>query len=185
MTQPAESPAVPKMSNLSFRLMDSTFRLLDFLHPHIDKRLPAFGIAEGMTVVDYGCGPGRYTIRFAALVGETGKVYAVDIHELAIQAVRRKIDQLGLTNVEPVLAVGYRSPIPDHVADLTCAIDMFFAIADPSAFLGELKRLTKKDGLLLIDDGHQSRATTKGKLAQSGHWTIIEESRDHLKCRPT
>jgi ubiquinone/menaquinone biosynthesis C-methylase UbiE len=173
------------MSNLAFRLMDITFQLVDSLHPYIDKRVTGFGIDEGMTVVDYGCGPGRYTVRLAALVGEAGKVYAVDIHELAIRAIRHKVDQLGLTNVEPLLAVGYRSPVRDHVADVTCAIDMFFAIADPATFLGELKRLTKKTGRLVIDDGHQSRAATKRKLRQGGHWLIVEETRDHLECLPT
>jgi len=40
---------------------------------------------KGMTVVDYGCGPGRYSIKFAEIVGNQGLVYAVDIHELAIE----------------------------------------------------------------------------------------------------
>jgi ubiquinone/menaquinone biosynthesis C-methylase UbiE len=137
-----------------------------------------------MTVVDYGCGPGRYTTRFAQLVGERGKVYAVDIHELAIKAVKAKRARLGLQNVVPVLAQGYDCGLPDHIADVVCALDMFFGIQQPSGFLTELKRITRPDGVLIIDDGHQPRVATKKKILASGVWTIAEETSDHLKCKP-
>ncbi len=158
--------------------------VMDWVYPHIDARVQTFGITQGMTVVDYGCGPGRYPVRISKLVGPNGKVYAVDIHPLAIQTVQRKQKQLGLTNVVPVLAVGYDSGLPDHVADVVCAIDMFFAIPEPTTLLKELRRIIKPDGFLVLDDGHQSRARTKEKLAASGCWTIWQETRDHLKCRP-
>jgi len=180
----AERRESEKMSNFSFQLMDLTFRVVDFFFRHIDKRVKEFGIGEGMTVVDYGCGPGRYTIRFSKLVGETGKVYAVDIHELAIEAVKEKIARYGLGNVEPVLANGYDSTLPDHCADVVAAIDMFFVIKTPTEFLGELKRIAKEEGVLVIDDGHQSREETKRKILESGHWTIWEETPDNLKCGP-
>lgn len=137
-----------------------------------------------MTVVDYGCGPGRYTVRFSRLVGPLGKVYAVDIHPLAVAAVRREMEKRRLVNIEPLLAAGYSSPVPDHVADVTCALDMFFGVREPAIFLAELRRITKKDGILVIDDGHQPRETTKRKLLEGGHWVIWQETRDHLKCRP-
>jgi ubiquinone/menaquinone biosynthesis C-methylase UbiE len=173
------------MPAISFRLMALTMEVMDFLHPYIDKRVMAFDIHEGMTVVDYGCGPGRYTMRFSKLVGATGKVYAVDIHELAIEFVSRKMDRYGLKNVVAVLANGYDSPLPDHVADVVCALDMFFAIKQPSQFLTELKRITRPGGTLIIDDGHQPRDATKRKILDSGLWRIREESRDHLKCQPS
>jgi ubiquinone/menaquinone biosynthesis C-methylase UbiE len=103
---------------------------------------------------------------------------------LAIQTVTRKIDNEGLTNIVPVLAHGYHSGLPDHVADVVCAIDMFFGVKEPTTFLGELKRIAKTDGTLIIDDGHQPRKTTKEKILASGYWRIQEETRDHLKCRP-
>ena len=181
----AQRRPTERMSNLGFRLMSLTFDLVDLVHPYIDRRVTTFGIREGMTVVDYGCGPGRYTTRFAKLVGERGKVYAVDIHELAIQAVKAKSARLGLRNVVPVLAHGYASILPDHVADIVCALDMFFGIKQPTGFLAELKRITRSDGVLVMDDGHQPRQVTKEKILASGVWTIAEETSDHLKCKPT
>jgi ubiquinone/menaquinone biosynthesis C-methylase UbiE len=168
------------MSNLSFRLMAATFAALDFINPYVERRSQTFGIQPGMTLVDYGCGPGRYTVCFARLVGPSGLVYAVDVQPLAIETVKKKSSKQGLDNIRPVLAHGYNSGLPEHIADRVFALDMFFLVADPSAFLGELRRITRLDGLLVLDDGHQSRQTTKRKLLASGCWTILEESRDHL-----
>ena len=172
------------MSNWSFRMMTLFFRVVDFIHPYIDRRVERFGIKEGMTVVDYGCGPGRYTVRLARLVGEKGRIYAVDIHKLAIAAVKRKKEKERLKNVAPILANGYDSTLPENVADVVCAIDMFFAIKNPTEFLRELRRIAKPDGLLVIDDGHQSRSKTKEKILSSACWEIVEETQDHLKCKP-
>ena len=172
-----------RMSDRSFRGMTFLFKVIDFVYPHIKKRVRKFGIEEGMTVVDYGCGPGRYTVQFAELVGEDGIVYAVDIHELAIETVKKKIARDGLRNIEPVLIKGYDSTLPDNVADIVCAIDMFFIIRRPTEFLAELSRILKSDGTLVIDDGHQPRNVTRAKILDSGLWDIVEETRDHLKCK--
>lgn len=173
-----------RMSDFSFRGMELLFKVIDFVYPYIDKRVQRFGIQPGMTVVDYGCGPGRYTVRFAYLVGERGRVFAVDIHELVIEAVKNRIEKQALKTVTPVLAKGYDSGIPDGSADIVCAIDVFHAIDGPTAFLKELRRITAPEGLLIIDDGHQSRSETKRKIGTSGCWEVIEESKDHLRCKP-
>jgi len=172
------------MSNSSFRMMILLFDIIDFFYPHVAKRARRFGIAEGMTVVDYGCGPGRYTVNLAALVGERGKVYAIDIHDLAVETVKKRIAKRNLKNVQPILIEGYNSTLPNETADVVCAIDMFFMIKSPSEFLAEIKRIVKKNGILAIDDGHQPRVATKQKILDSGLWDIFEETPDHLKCRP-
>jgi ubiquinone/menaquinone biosynthesis C-methylase UbiE len=181
----AEKRETERMSDTSFRRMTLIFRVIDFFFfPYFKKRIRGFGIQEGMTVVDYGCGPGRYATVFAELVGEEGKVYAVDIHELAIEAVEKKIEKYNLKNIEPVLAQGYNSGLPDNVADVVCAIDMFFGIKNPTEFLVELKRITKGGGVLVIDRGHQPQRVAREKILASGCWDIAEEGKDHMKCRP-
>jgi ubiquinone/menaquinone biosynthesis C-methylase UbiE len=156
---------------------------LDRFHPYIDRRVAGFGLPRGATVVDYGCGPGRYTVRFARIVGPKGTVYAVDIQELAVAMVAKKAARAGLGNVVPILARGYRSRLPDHVADVVCALDMFFGIREPTEFLRELHRITKPDGILLLDDGHQARDVTKAKVEASRLWLLSLETSDHLVYR--
>jgi ubiquinone/menaquinone biosynthesis C-methylase UbiE len=172
------------MTDMQYRLMVFTMNLIDIFISHIEKRVNGFGIRPSMTVVDYGCGPGRYTVHYSRLAGRQGKVYALDIHPMAMDLVRQKMDRFGLDNVEPRLAQGYDSGLPDATADLVTAIDMFFAIRDQTAFLAELKRIAKPDGILILDDGHQPRSHTKAQIAAAGSWTIIAESKDHLTLKP-
>jgi ubiquinone/menaquinone biosynthesis C-methylase UbiE len=173
-----------RMPDIAFRMMSATFALKDMLFPGVDKRVASFGIREGMTVVDYGCGPGRYTARLAKLVGPQGQVYAVDVQELAIEYVKRKMTTQGITNIIPVLARGYQTGIADHVADMVFALDMFFGVSDPVALLAEIHRILRPDGILILDDGHQPRAKTLEKVKRSGKWEIAEANRDYLRCDP-
>ena len=187
----AEERSTERMSDKAFRGMAFSMKIHDFLFPYIGKRVKKFGIEPGMTVVDYGCGPCRYADKFAELAGKDGRVYAVDVHELAIEAVRGKIAKHNIDNIEPVLIKGYNSTLPDNVADVVCAIDMFVMVKEPTEFLAELKRIVKNDGTLIIDDGYQrrqkpeeKRKRTKDKINASGFWNIVEETKDHLKCKP-
>jgi ubiquinone/menaquinone biosynthesis C-methylase UbiE len=175
--------ATDRVSDFSFRAMTWTFRVADFIFPKHD-RLTAFAIRRGFTVVDYGCGPGRYIAEASRRVGPQGKVYAVDVHELAIAAVRKVIAEHNLTNVIPVLAKGYNSGLPDNAADLIYALDMFHGVKDPVALLAELRRIVKSGGSLILEDGHQSREKTRVKIAHSSLWRIASEEKTYVTCTP-
>ena len=169
-------------SDCSYRLMAWTFRVADLFFPQ-PNRLAAFGVQAGFVVVDYGCGPGRYLAEASRLVGPTGKVYAVDIHELAIQDVASLKGTLHLPNVIPLLAQGYACAVPDHVADLIYALDMFHGVEDPVALLAEWHRIAKPQGVLILEDGHQPRKRTKEKLARSPLWRIDHEEKSCVRCQ--
>jgi ubiquinone/menaquinone biosynthesis C-methylase UbiE len=172
-----------RAADFSYRMMVWTFRVADFLFPK-HNRLSDFGIKPGFVVVDYGCGPGRYLAEASKLVGPTGRVYAVDIHELAIQDVERLKTKLNLTNVVPVLAQGYSCAVPDHTVDLIYALDMFHGVKDPLALLVEFHRIAKPQGILILEDGHQPRRKTKEKLTRSGLWLIEREAKAYVRCVP-
>ena len=177
-----------KMSDIGFKMMTFTFKVIDFVFPYINKRINKFNIQEGMTIIDYGCGPGRYTIPFSKKVGQNGKIYALDIHPMALEIIHQKAIRLNINNIELFLVKGndegkYDSGLPDKIGDIVCAIDMFFIIKNPIDFLNEIYRITKDKGVLIIDDGHQSRKRTKEKLTQFDKFDIIEETKDHIKLR--
>ena len=52
-----------RMPDIAFRMMSFMFALRD-IFPYVDKRIDAFGIRECFTVIDYGCGPERYLIKW-------------------------------------------------------------------------------------------------------------------------
>ena len=155
--------------------MQGLMKLADKVYPHVHTAAVSFGIQPGMTVVDYGCGPGRYTVEFARLAGTGGKVIAVDLVELALQETRKRLASMDIGNVEFRLAQGYDTGIQEGVADMVFAIDMFHHIKEPAAFLKEAYRIAKPEGLLLLAGGHIPRAVAKARIGQSGLWDIAEE----------
>jgi ubiquinone/menaquinone biosynthesis C-methylase UbiE len=183
MNTSSSSRKSDRMPAASFKIMTWIFRIFDLFRNTEDK-IKSFGIRPGSAVVDWGCGPGRYIRRASELVGTAGMVYAVDVHELAIRSVKNLIDKFDLQNVIPVQTDGGSVDMDDDTADLVYALDMFHMVNDPNEFLRELNRITKKDGVLIIEDGHQSRARAKQKILMSGDWSIIEEKKQYLKCRP-
>ncbi len=72
-----------------YRLNIWSYKFIDLLW-NPQRRLKDIPLKERMAVVDYGCGPGRYTLPIARVVGPKGKAFAVDIQPLAISTVKRK-----------------------------------------------------------------------------------------------
>jgi ubiquinone/menaquinone biosynthesis C-methylase UbiE len=163
------------MSDASFKLMTWTFRLVDlFARPR--RHLAKVQVREGMTVVDYGCGPGRYTIPLAELVGPGGKVFAVDIQPLAIRTVKEKAARKSLTNIEAVLANSYTTAIPASSADIVLLFDTVHMIKDHDALFHEIHRLLKPDGFLFMDPGHMRMPRAREIVESTGLLTMV-------KCR--
>jgi ubiquinone/menaquinone biosynthesis C-methylase UbiE len=174
---------IEKMPDFTFRMMKLFFIFYYFFKP-ARKKLRKFGIKQGSTIIDYGCGTGACIKDASLMVGEKGTVYAVDIHEMAMSSVEKLIKKHNLTNVITVITDGKKSEIPDGTADLIYALDMFHMVKDTTVFLKELCRMTKQEGTLIIEDGHQARSAAKEKILKSGSWKIIEEAKEFLKCSP-
>jgi len=169
--------------NIAFKAMTLMMRLMDIFGQYSRKNFETLGLKPGQTVIDYGCGPARY-IEFASnAVGKAGSVIAVDVHPLAIAKVKGKIEKQNLSNVEAVLAENYTTSISAEIADIVYALDMFHMIERPNEFLKELSRLAKKDGTIIIEDGHQPRTDTIQKIEKSSLLKIVQETKSHVKCQ--
>jgi ubiquinone/menaquinone biosynthesis C-methylase UbiE len=160
-------------SDFAFRLMTLTYKLRDlFQNPR--RSLEKARLRRGMSVVDYGCGPGSFTIPAAELVAQEGKVFAVDIHPLAISNVRQKAARKGLQNVETVLVQGYDTGIQDSSIDRVLLIDTIHSIDDPEALFREIHRMLKPDGLLYMEKGHMAMSEQKRTVEKTGLFKITE-----------
>lgn len=87
-----EKTKLEPMPNTSYRFMALAYRIS---RPFcsVQRQLKLLNLKKGMVVVDWGCGPGRHTIPVAQAIGENGKVFAVDIHPLAVATIREKAKQ--------------------------------------------------------------------------------------------
>jgi ubiquinone/menaquinone biosynthesis C-methylase UbiE len=140
------------MPNLAFRIMSYMLNLRDLLSP-CEEVLREVGIKSGFRMLDYGCGPGGYLVAAAELVGEAGKVYALDVHPLAIQRVQTIVRKRQLTNVETICS-DCQTGLPDESLDVVLLYDIFHMLGDPQVILAELHRVLKPDGILSFSDHH-------------------------------
>jgi ubiquinone/menaquinone biosynthesis C-methylase UbiE len=142
------------MSNFHFKFMSLGYKIRDLLESR-ESILQEADIAPGHHVLDFGCGPGSYIVLLSNRVGISGKIYALDIHPLAIESVKNMIDDQSLKNVETILSGG-DTGLPDESIDVVLLYDIFHSFSDPHSMLEELHRVLKSEGTLSLHDHHLS-----------------------------
>lgn len=177
-----QTPPRP-MSDWSFMMMARSYRVISlFQNPFCV--LDRVGLRTGITVVDYACGPARFTGEIARRIGPEGTVWAVDIHPRAMTMVRYAAARRKLTNIKTSLACGYSSGLPDAGADLVLLIDAFHAIDDRPALLAELRRIIKPGGELFLRVNHTPVTEAEAAVAGSGLFRLTEKSGRELRFAP-
>ncbi len=117
---------------------------------HNPEKILRMYIDRGQIVLDLGCGSGIFTIVLAKMVGETGKVIAVDVQDEMLQMVRKKAAKEGLeTRIITHKSEQNRIGISDRV-DFALAFYMVHEVPNIEAFLNEISALLKRKGRLLI-----------------------------------
>ena len=154
------------MGNLHFRLMALHLKLRDiFLRREVI--LKEAQIKPGFVVLDFGCGPGSYSVLAAQMVGATGKIYALDIHPLAGQMVQKTAAKKGLQNIETINS-DCATGLKNESVDVALLYDTFHLLDDSKAVLGELYRILKRDGILSFNDHHMEENQIISKVTDGG-----------------
>ncbi|MBW2334380.1 MAG: class I SAM-dependent methyltransferase [Deltaproteobacteria bacterium] len=154
------------MSDFHFKFMSLGYKFRDFFLPRMNI-LKEVGIEPGFHVLDYGCGSGSYITATAELVSKSGKIYALDIHPLAIQRVRSIAFKKQLTNVETICS-DHKTGLPDNSLDVVLLYDIFHGLGDPNAVLEELHQVLKQDGVLSFSDHHMKESEIVSRLTNGG-----------------
>jgi ubiquinone/menaquinone biosynthesis C-methylase UbiE len=153
--------------------MSYILRLRDFFVPR-QKILEEAGLVLGDYVLDYGCGPGSYIADTANIIGELGKVYALDVHPLAIARVKNLASRRDLTNVETIQS-DCRTGLPHESLDVVLMYDVFHMLDEPQAVLAEMHRILKPDGLLSFSDHHMSEGDIITGVTDCRLFTLAEK----------
>jgi ubiquinone/menaquinone biosynthesis C-methylase UbiE len=168
---------------IAFALDNPVRRLI-----HNPQKILGGYIEPGQTVLDLGCGPGTFSIAMAKMVGESGKVIAVDVQEEMLQLVRKKAAQQGLES----RIVTCRSD-PDRIGlsekvDFALAFYMVHEVPNAEAFLKEVACMLKPKGKLLIVEPkmHVSAAAFEKTIdiaRQAGLSPITEPKIRFSRCK--
>jgi predicted methyltransferase len=114
-----------------------------------DQIMDALLIAEGSAVADLGAGGGWFTIRLAGRVGPNGIVYAEDVQPQMIEAIRRRVNRAGLSNVQTILGTPSDPLLPAPV-DAVLIVDAYHEMEEPVVMLRNVAAALKPAGRLGI-----------------------------------
>jgi ubiquinone/menaquinone biosynthesis C-methylase UbiE len=103
-----------------------------------DEVVALLGIGAGDRVADVGAGGGYFTFRFADAVGETGRVYAVDVDEDLLAYLDERVRDEGRANVEVVRATFDDPKLPDGEVDLVFVSNTYHHIQERPAYFRRL-----------------------------------------------
>jgi ubiquinone/menaquinone biosynthesis C-methylase UbiE len=162
-------------SDFSFRMMSLEFRLRDFFRPP-ERILREAGIRNGLTVLDFGCGPGGFSLAAAKLVGPEGRVFAVDRHPLALKSVSEAASRRGLRNIRTILGGG-PADLAGGSVDVVLLYDVLHGLPEPGPILAEFYRVLKPRGVLSVSDHHMKKEPLLSTLAGDGLFLLAGRNR--------
>jgi ubiquinone/menaquinone biosynthesis C-methylase UbiE len=114
------------------------------------KRILNPYIKEGMTVLDFGCGPGFFTIDMAQMVGKSGRVIAADLQEGMLHKLRDKIKGTELENrITLHKCEEDKIGISENV-DFVLAFYIVHEVVNKDKLFTEIETILKPNGQLLI-----------------------------------
>jgi protein-L-isoaspartate O-methyltransferase len=122
------------------------------------------GVKENMTILDYGCGIGSYTVEAAKLIGTTGNVVAADVNEGMLQEVRKTMQANKLTNIQP-LRITAPEDVPMNNFDLIFLIDVLHLMQEPLQVIEMMRQKLTATGKLLIKFEHFGKQQTQQLLS--------------------
>ena len=109
-------------------------------------------IGQGMTVADLGAGEGYYTVRLAERVGAKGRVLAEDIDKGAIERLGLRVETQRLDNVSIRLGTPEDPRLPANSFDRVFMVHMYHEVAEPYAFLWNLRPALRQGGSVIVVD---------------------------------
>jgi len=134
-------------------LSGNSYSHYKFFNPR--KILEDIGIfTEGVIVADFGCGAGYFTLPLAKMVGEKGKIFAIDVLPSAIEIVTSKAESESLINIKAVranLEIPNGSTIEESSVDSVLLANILYqSQTGKMDILKEAQRVLKEAGKMVV-----------------------------------
>lgn len=122
-----------------------------FLNP--DTVVDELDVRPGEVIADFGAGSGFFSIALAKRVGYAGKIYALDIREEALEAVRARTKSFRLLNIDTIKTNLERergSTLKNDTMDKVVVSNILFQAENKQNIIKEARRILKNDGVAIV-----------------------------------
>ena len=137
--------------------------------------IAALAVRPGDQVADVGAGGGYFTIPLARSVGETGRVFAVDVEADMVEYVLERARDSGLTQVEGVIATAEDTGLAPNSIDLIFVSNTFHHLPDPPDYFANIRPVLRRGGRIAIIE-------LKGGGFPKGHDTAPDVIREDMRA---
>ena len=132
----------------------------------VERIFKLAGVTAGDTVADLGCHEGYLSIRLARAVGESGKVYAVDVRKDRLETLESNAADREISNIQTILG-DYDDPhLPKGQLDVVIVMDTYHEIKSYMTVLEHLKNALKPGGRILVLEKLKEHARGKSREEQ-------------------
>ena len=138
--------------------------------------IDALQIQPGQTIADLGAGSGYYSFRIAPLVGERGKVLAIDVEPRMLQIISERATRSGVKNVTPVRSTARDPNLPANSVDLLFMVDVYHELEFPFETMVKVREALKPGGrVALIEYREEDPAVMIKPVHKMSERQIIRE----------
>jgi ubiquinone/menaquinone biosynthesis C-methylase UbiE len=116
----------------------------------VSKLMPSLEVKPGDVVADFGAGSGFHTMKLSKLVGEKGKVYAVDIQPEMLDIIGKRVRKEKITNVVLVHNTEKDAKLAAGKIDMILMVDVYHELSYPYEVALELVKALKPGGRLIF-----------------------------------
>ncbi len=103
-----------------------------------------------MVVCDMGCGNGFYSLKMARLVGQAGKVLAVDIQPEMLRLLEERAKNERIDNIELIQGSMADPRLPQGLVDLVLCVDVYHEFSHPEQMLAAIRRSLAPGGEIVL-----------------------------------
>lgn len=122
------------------------------VYDHRQAVVAACQLKPGLAVADIGAGTGLFTRMFASLVGEQGRVYAVDIAEKYVKHIEKTAKEQGHKNVVGVICDAKSTNLAAASIDVAFTSDVYHHFEFPQQTLASINRALRPGGKFIVVD---------------------------------
>jgi ubiquinone/menaquinone biosynthesis C-methylase UbiE len=126
-------------------------------------------VAEGMTVMDLGCGMGFYSLAMARMAGPSGRVISVDPQPEMLAVLQKRAAKKGVSG--RIMAVRCRADdiVTRERVDFALAMWMVHEVPDRENFFRQVRECLKDGARFLVAEPrhHISRAFLEAEIGQA------------------